>query len=120
MTGIAIYANPSSDNGCVSGFKFIYSDGTAYDAGASLGFMSPVLSISTPGGLTKVDDYHGEIIDILRLCSSSSCVVAGNTGGRTVNTFYTVNSAWTITSFWGSFGSWRNQNCLIGFGVNYY
>ena len=121
MTGIAIYGNPSSSNGCASGLIFYYSDGTTYDVGVNLGQTTSVLSFSNPGGLTSVDNYHGGIIDILQLCTSSSCVVAGNTGGRSISTYTTVNTGWTISGFWGSFSSsYGAQNCFSGFGIYYH
>ena len=64
-----------------------------------------------------MQSYAGGIIDLLKLCTSSSCVVAGNTGGRTLNKNVTVSSTATITSFWGSFGSYSGKRCLETFGM---
>ena len=120
LSGIAILANPSSSNGCASGLVFYYSDGSSYTVGVNLGYQTSTLSFSNPGGLTNINNYHGGIIDILELCSSSTCIVAGNTGGRSISTYVSIGTSRFITGFYGSFSNgYSSQNCFAGFGIYY-
>jgi hypothetical protein len=120
LSGIAILANPSNSNGCASGLVFYYSDGSSYTVGENLGYQTPTLSFSNPGGLTNVNNFNGGIVDLLQLCTSSTCIVGGNTGGRSISSYASIGASKYITGFYGSFSNgYSSQNCFAGFGIYY-
>ena len=78
------------------------------------------MSFSNPNGITRVRSFGGYIIDLLSICTSTSCVSAGNIAGRITNSNAPIDSGAVITSFSGSFANWNTFNCLQSFGMTYY